>query len=84
MFPFRLALLVTYFCGTCLLALDGFDQHFQASFHYPQTSNMDKSQQHHNKLPGTPRIEPGAAGSEARMLPLFHAPTKSPIFERAT
>ena len=51
-------------------ALDGFNQHFPASVHFPLTSTVDKSQQHQHKFSGMPRIEPGAAEWEARMLPL--------------
>ena len=42
--------------------LDGFDQHFQASVHFPLTSAVNKSQQHGNKFSGMLRIKPGAAG----------------------
>ena len=56
-----------------MLVLDGFDQHSQASVHFPLTSNFDKSLQHQNKISGKPRIQPRAAGLEARMLPLCFA-----------
>ena len=39
--------------------LDGFDQHFEASVHFPLTST---SQQYRNKFSGMRRIKPGAAG----------------------
>ena len=42
--------------------LDGFDQHFQASVHFPIASAIDKAQQHQNEFLGMPRIKPGAAG----------------------
>ena len=53
--------------------LDGFDQPFQASVQVPLASAINKSQQLQNKFLGTLRIKPGAAGREARMLPLFYA-----------
>ena len=49
--------------------LDGFNQHFQASVHFPRTITVDKSQQYWAKFLGTPRIEPVPAGWEVRMLP---------------
>ena len=48
----------------------GFNQHFQASVHFPLTSAVNKSQQHRNKISRATWLEPGAAGWEARMLPL--------------
>ena len=53
-----------YFFILLELLLDEFDWHFQASVHFPLTSIVNKYQ-HHMR-----RIKPGAAGWEARMLPL--------------
>ena len=47
--------------------LDGFDQHFQASVHFPLTSAVNKSQQQLNKV---------------RMLPLcFAAPSQFILYQ---
>ena len=68
----------TFFCSTSYLELDGFDQDYQASVHFPVTSTVNKSQQHRNKILGMLRIGPGATGCEARILPLcYPAPTLS-------
>ena len=48
------------------------------SVHLPLTSDINKSQQHRNKLLGMMIIEPGAARREAKMLPVCYA---TPIFE---
>ena len=39
---------IIVFCSTSLilLELDGFDQHYQASVHFPQACAIDKSLQH--------------------------------------
>ena len=42
--------------------LDGFNQHFQTSVHFPLTSTADKSQQRQNKFLRMPTIEPGGTG----------------------
>ena len=47
----------------------------QPSVHLPLTSNINKSQQRRKKFSGTMMIEPGAAGCEARMLPMCYAAT---------
>ena len=47
--------------------------YYQASVHFPLTSAaIDKSKQHQNKLSRMLGIKPGAAGWEARMLPLCY------------
>ena len=43
-----------------LPVLDGCDQHFQASVHFPETIPVYKPQQHQNVF-GMPIIEPGTA-----------------------
>ena len=53
--------LVLVFC-TLFVVLDGFDEHYQASFHFSLTINVDKFQQHLKKFLGTPRIAPRALG----------------------
>ena len=59
------------------LVLDGFDWDFQASVRFNLSSAVNKSQQHKNILEkyfwGMLGIEPGAAGWEARLLPLCYA-----------
>ena len=58
------------------IVLDGFDQHYQASVHFPLTIN--KFQQHQNKFSGMLRIKPRATGWEARMPSLgYVAPSLS-------
>ena len=52
----HLVLLLKFFCSTSYLILDGFDQHYQASVHFPLTSTIDKSQQHENNFWGEWRI----------------------------
>ena len=37
--------------------INEFDQHFQASVHFPLTSAVDKSKQHQNNFFGNARIE---------------------------
>ena len=64
-------MLLNTFFVVLSLALEGFDR--QASVHFSLTSNVDKSQQHHKTYLGTPRIKPGAAGWETRMLTLCYA-----------
>ena len=44
-----------------------------ASVHFPQTSALDKSQQHPNNLWAIQIIEPGATRWAAQMLPLCYA-----------
>ena len=44
------------------VGLDGFDQHYQASVHFPLTSAVVKSQQQQNKFSEALRIEPWATG----------------------
>ena len=70
-----------HFCSTSWVpvlachypVLDGFNQNFQASVHFPLASANKKSQQHQNNFLEMPRIKPKAAGLEARMLPLWFA-----------
>ena len=61
--------------------LDGFDWHFQASLHSTLSSIVNKSHQHWKNsrcnFLGTLGIEPGPAGWEARMLPLYSAAPRS-------
>ena len=55
-----------------LLVLDGFDQLLSfCTVHSLSSAAVNKSQQH--RISGTPRIEPGTAGWEARTLPLCYA-----------
>ena len=43
---------VLFFCRTSQLLLDGFDQHFRVSVHFPLTNDVVKSQQHPNTFFG--------------------------------
>ena len=44
--------------------LDGLNQHFQAPVHFPLTSNIDKSPQHHKKFLGLCELIPGPLGEK--------------------
>ena len=68
-----LKLVSNWICST-VLPLDGLDQHFRVTVHFPLTSTVDYPQQHKKisseKKLGIMGIHPGAAGWEASMLPL--------------
>ena len=65
-----------FFCSTSWQVLDGFDWHYHASVHFCLTNAIDKSQQHCKKFLRMSKIEPGATGWEARMLPLCNEATQ--------
>ena len=50
------------FCSPSWVKLDVFNQHYQASVHFPQSSAIDKIPQHQTKFLGLPRINPTATG----------------------
>ena len=75
----RLFVVLACHCPT----LDGLEQHFQASVHFPLLSTVDKSQQYQNQFWGMPRIKPKSAGWEARMLLLCYAAPPPPKLWKA-